>query len=52
MFTACNGGVLGPLGSAEDPNQCVGVASLCAGECQEFAGKLHLSTESSEERKN
>ena len=52
MFTACNGAVLGPLASADDPNQCVCVASLCAGECQEFAGKLHLSTENSEEPKN
>ena len=49
MFTARNGAVLGPLASADGPNPCVEVASLCAGQCQELAGKPHLSTESSEE---
>ena len=49
MFAASKDAVLGPLASADDPNHWLGTASLCAGQCQEFAGKPHPSTESSEE---
>ena len=49
MFTAGKGAVLGAFASADAPNHWVGVASLGAGQCPEFAGKPHLSTESSEE---
>jgi hypothetical protein len=45
MFTAYKSVVLGPLPSAGDPNRWVGVASLGAGKCQEFAGKPLSPTE-------
>ena len=52
MFTAYKGVVLRPRVSASDPNRCVGVDSLGAGQCQKFPGKHLAPTESSEEPKN